>query len=164
MNVDGTESKQLTHVAYRELDSPNYSPDGTRIIFSAMEHDAKGSRSRIYTMDLKTDGTVSAPQAIEIAQRPNIAYVADSHPRFSPVGRSRPSPYDYEVWTAGPDGTNPQQVTHNQSYNSVPVFSPDGQWIAFRSDPDRSRKSDLWKVRPDGTGLMRLTAERRGMK
>jgi Tol biopolymer transport system component len=40
-------------------------------------------------------------------------------------------------------------------------FSPDGKWIVFTSerDSDGSGQSDLWRVRPDGTGLERLTKD-----
>jgi len=39
----------------------------------------------------------------------------------------------------------------------VPHWSPDGQWIAFLSD--RSGKYEIWKVRPDGSGLTQMTHE-----
>ena len=40
-------------------------------------------------------------------------------------------------------------------------FSPDGQWIVFTSERDAagSGQADIYRVRPDGTGLERLTKE-----
>jgi len=38
-----------------------------------------------------------------------------------------------------------------------PAWSPDGQWIVFQSQ--RSGNWDIYKIRPDGTGLTRLTSD-----
>ncbi len=37
-----------------------------------------------------------------------------------------------------------------------PIWSPDGQWIAFARSPSRG-VSDVWLAHPNGTGLRRLT-------
>lgn len=54
----------------------------------------------------------------------------------------------------------PQVVVARGDWNNYyPTFSPDGQWIAFnRSHGDAYANVDaeLWMVRPDGTGLVRL--------
>lgn len=45
--------------------------------------------------------------------------------------------------------------------DAAPRFSPDGQWIAFVSSSgheDWTGNSNLWVVRPDGTGLRNLSA------
>ena len=39
-----------------------------------------------------------------------------------------------------------------------PAWSPDGQWIVFTSE--RNGSADLYRVKPDGTGLQRLTTNR----
>jgi Tol biopolymer transport system component len=40
-------------------------------------------------------------------------------------------------------------------------FSPDGKWIVFTSERDGEGdgQADIWRVRPDGTGLERLTKD-----
>ena len=59
-------------------------------------------------------------------------------------------------------------VTKNASGNFRPSWSPDGQWIAFSSDRDTKpgraplswdllQSTAIYLVRPDGTGLRRLT-------
>ncbi len=42
--------------------------------------------------------------------------------------------------------------------DGIPVWSPDGEWIAFgRKQPRTSMGRQLWLVRPDGTGVRALT-------
>ncbi len=54
------------------------------------------------------------------------------------------------------DGTGYRQLTDDPSRNRGPAWSPDGERIVFYSD--RSGQYDLWIIRPDGSGLERLTA------
>jgi TolB protein len=43
--------------------------------------------------------------------------------------------------------------------DTSPDWSPDGKWIAFQRDTGR-KTTDLFLIRPDGSGLRRLTARR----
>jgi hypothetical protein len=52
---------------------------------------------------------------------------------------------------ADADGSNAYHITNTVRYDYSPIWSPDGAWIAFWKD------SDVYKIRPDGTGLTRLT-------
>jgi Tol biopolymer transport system component len=38
-----------------------------------------------------------------------------------------------------------------------PAWSPDGAWIVFSADRSEGEGTGLWKIAPDGTGLLRLT-------
>ena len=54
------------------------------------------------------------------------------------------------------DGTGrPRQVTGDSASDRVPRWSPDGEWIAVFSD--RAGPLQIWKIRPDGSGLTQLT-------
>jgi len=50
-----------------------------------------------------------------------------------------------------------RQLTGDPAVDRVPRWSPDGQWIVCFST--RSGPSELWKIRPDGSGLQQLTDE-----
>jgi serine/threonine-protein kinase len=54
------------------------------------------------------------------------------------------------------DGTGrPRQLTADSASDRVPRWSPDGDWIATFSD--RSGPLQIWKVRPDGSGLAQVS-------
>jgi len=62
-----------------------------------------------------------------------------------------------DLFTADRAGNPIQRLTDDVAQDIVPRWSPDGQWIAFLSD--RSGKYEIWKVRPDGSGLAQMTHE-----
>jgi len=62
-----------------------------------------------------------------------------------------------DLFTADRSGTPLHRLTDDVAQDIVPRWSPDGQWIAFLSD--RSGKYEIWKVRPDGSGLVQMTHE-----
>ena len=100
----------------------------------------------------------AAPRCIGFAD----ATVSD--PTWSPNGRRLMVMYtphqgqgENEIWTVRPDGT---VLTRAPRGNVFPVFSPNGQWLAF----NRSRFAgqplleyeDLFVMHPDGKGARRV--------
>jgi Tol biopolymer transport system component len=61
----------------------------------------------------------------------------------------------YEIYTARPDGSDLQQLTHHPGYDAEGTMSVDGKWLVFTSKRDGD--VDLYKMHMDGTGLTRLT-------
>jgi hypothetical protein len=43
---------------------------------------------------------------------------------------------NWEIWKANANGTSPQQLSSSSGTNDQPAYSPDGQWVLFRSDRD----------------------------
>ncbi len=63
--------------------------------------------------------------------------------------------YDYQIYTARPDGSDVRPLAPAPGYNAEATISNDG-WIVFTSTRDGDL--DLYKVRLDGSGLVRLTS------
>jgi len=63
--------------------------------------------------------------------------------------------YAGDIWTANRDGSNPQRLTVGAGVETSPVFSPDGQWLAFTGDYDRN--ADVYVVAVSGGQPRRLT-------
>ena len=63
--------------------------------------------------------------------------------------------FDYQMYTARPDGSDLRPLAHGAGYNAEATVSKDG-FIVFTSTRDGDL--DLYKMRLDGSGLVRLTS------
>ena len=64
------------------------------------------------------------------------------------------------IFIANADGTDPKEVllpTYEGYHQHFPTWSTDGRWIYVSRGVIRTDKMDLWRFRPDGTGLKQLT-------
>lgn len=80
-------------------------------------------------------------------------------PTWSPDGRFlaylvRSYGSVHYLWVVGTDGSNPTQITANDTY--APVWSPDGSCIAFSRDQSQTGMGQLFTIKPDGTDLTRV--------
>jgi ankyrin repeat protein len=79
---------------------------------------------------------------------------------LDPNGRKRPR---WDIWTMQPDGSGRKPLTQDAVLEVDPVWSPDGQQIAFVAQADpRHRRADLWRMNRDGTGRQQLTRHPEG--
>ncbi len=62
---------------------------------------------------------------------------------------------NFALYIVNTDGCALRRVTRSGAVN--PSWSPDGRWIAF----DTSGGGEIWKVRPDGSGLVRIAGNGR---
>ena len=62
-----------------------------------------------------------------------------------------------QVWTMPTAGGYPSLVTSFDDPVGFVSWSPDGQWLAFNVAPGGGFNEQIYVVRPDGTGLRRLT-------
>ncbi len=65
------------------------------------------------------------------------------------------TPPTWQLFVMNADGSNRQQRTESNADDITPVWSPDGQRIAFVSQRDGNR--EIYLVQADGTGLLNLT-------
>jgi len=65
--------------------------------------------------------------------------------------------YDYDIYTAGADGSGARRLTTNPGYDAEGTLAPDGKTIVFTSLRDGDL--DIYTMRVDGGGLRRLTTQ-----
>lgn len=51
-----------------------------------------------------------------------------------------------DLWTVSPEGGDPQKITVTAGADVGPVYSPDGQWIAWRGQRIAGYESDRWRL------------------
>lgn len=78
------------------------------------------------------------------------------------VGAFDPTPpFNYNIWTLQPDGSDMRQVTTDPNWEYEPAWSPNGRWIAFTRLGSvccvSNGGGDIWISRPDGTDQRRIT-------
>lgn len=178
--MDGAGDNEMMDGMY-----PRLSPNGRYIVYK--KGDAQHARSDVYVHDLQTglstrvftntdyvvsywwtadssqivfdfdcdiyvmDQDGSDIQALSAGW--SLAYHCwNDSPALNPVdGRIAWENERVGLGVADADGSNPGWIPNTQPYDYTPIWSPDGAWIAFW------RSSDLYKIRPDGTGLTQLT-------
>ena len=136
--------------------TPRWSPDGTHIVFSKLGF-FQGD-----TYVVTADGTnlrmisVRADDGTEIDYSPDfspdgnrIVYATTRHwvDRNSGSIRSR----NFEIETIGVDGSDPRRLTHHQSDDVSPAWSPDGSRIAFISQYSYDKEAGIYTMAPDGS-------------
>ena len=109
-------------VQVRIIQAPVESPDGKRVVFSALTH--------LYVMDLPS----GSPKRLTDDRN------REFQPAWSPDGQWLAyvtwSVEGGQIWKARADGTgSPQQLTHVPAYYRDPVWSPDGQRIVALRSP-----------------------------
>ncbi len=87
---------------------------------------------------------------IAFAQNPIIM-----QPSLSPDGKMLAFSYQGDIWTMPSQGGTAQRLTIHEGYESKPIWSPDGQNIAFASD--RNGNNDVFVIPSKGGIPTQLT-------
>lgn len=155
MNADGSGQTNLTRSDAWD-GHPAWSPDGTRIAFTTF----RDGNYEIYSMN--ADGTGQT--------RLTIAPDVDAAPGWSPDGKrivfmSNRDDSDcddwwdgdcnFDIYTMNADGSDPIRLTTNFVNDGFPVWSPDGETIAFHSSRDGN--FNVYAMNADGSGQVGLT-------
>ena len=138
MNADGSNVRRLTHTPGYD-GGPFFSPDGKRIVWRRFTE--KGDTADVFTM--KLDGS---------DQRRLTDFGAMSWaPYFHPSGRyliftaNKLGFANFELFIVDADGSRePVRVTFTDGFDGLPVFSPDGQKLAWTSSRTSDGKSQIF--------------------
>src|SRR5580765_3939045 len=156
--ADGSGEKPLVTPADLDYDAA-WAPDGASIVFTS-ERNGSADLYRV-----KADGS-----GIE---RLTDSPAYDDQAAFSPDGRqlvfvTTRAGGTADLWIMDLQTRRATALTSGPGGDFRPSWSPDGQWIAFSSDRtsklpfahgrwEHLQIVDLYIVRPDGSGLKRLT-------
>lgn len=157
VGADGRDLRQLTHLP-GEQRHPQWSPDGTRIVFAR----AFETHAGIYVIN--ADGS---------HLRQLSAYRFADEPAFSPDGKSvvftrDETPREDGLTILAAAGGRPREITTNPEHGGPhhngecgcdgdARFTPDGKHIVFKRTRHNFADSALFIVGVDGGGLHRLT-------
>jgi Tol biopolymer transport system component len=148
---DGSGAKQITHVV--NVVNPDWSPNGKAIVAEVVSKNGAGITLLSPTGSVTRNLTPKGYQG---------------QPSFSPDGKwivyeRDIAPGNNGVWLMRSDGTALRRVTRNPfgvgecGCDTDPNFSPDGKWISFVRIKKDHEQQALFAVRPNGTGLHRIT-------
>ncbi len=166
---DGTGLKRVDHActgrrAPRSCSDRSYpavSPDGRQIAFVRMFH--RGGIDHVGIYRMRIDGS-----HVRRVTLPRTRGVEDGDPQWSPDGKrivlvrhrfTKHSGDRQAVFVVNADGTGLRRITpYKLRAGDGPDWSPDGSQILFRSpETEDFLDSDIWTIRPDGTGLRQVT-------
>jgi Tol biopolymer transport system component/alpha-beta hydrolase superfamily lysophospholipase len=148
MDPDGSNVKHIFQEKDALVVMPEWSPNGDRIAFGAGYYFGNGTKPAKLLM-VRPDGS----ELHELTSGPaNTGF-----PSWSPDGKR----IVYRVWSESERGLRIINLEDHSSrtlttgYDNFPSWSPRGDVIAFTSFRDGD--FDIYTIRPDGTGLQRLT-------
>ena len=151
-NADGSNVRQLDRLR-GDKQAPNWSPDGRRVAFRWVPSDYDDPTPLLV---LNANGTT----AVDLTKTTGLAGWS---PSWSPDGRrlvtaaSRQGDATEGLYVMNADGTRVRRITPAGREAQYAAWSPAGDRIAFTYV--EAGGFDLFTIRPDGSGLRRLTSD-----
>ena len=168
MDVRGTSVTRLTHKNYRAINRVVFSRDGNSILFSADNNRAVSDlTSNVF--EVSVEGSDHPPKPAVPQPTTTGKYAAWAfEPNCSPDGkkivvisdRAVPFHYDLVVIDVASGSAEVLGATSVSHYNSLPVFTPDGQRILFLAGAGQDTGSrptfSLWSIGVDGKNAKKM--------
>jgi Tol biopolymer transport system component len=145
---------KITQLNDSVISSFSVSPDGTEIVFAALENEKNDTGQECLWL-MKSDGS-------------NVRKLTDSEgdlaPAWSPVGgkiafSSPGKEHKYrQIFIMDADGSNSSKLTTSDFHKNNPCWSPDGKKICYEAYTHDSAfdSSELFVINSNGTGEARL--------
>ncbi len=149
--------------SFKFLSAPRISPDGNRVAYVVSEIDARkhayrsaiwttpsegGEARRLTTEPSNASSPTWSPDGrwlTFLSDRPGVASRAAAEEQRK-LGKDQP-----QIWLLPTDGGEARQITSLPYGASTPVWSPDGQWLAFTASV-----GPLEEVQEDGKPLPKV--------
>ncbi|HEX6060208.1 MAG TPA: Ig-like domain-containing protein [Gemmatimonadaceae bacterium] len=150
VNMNGMQMRRLTSMPGIEQE-PAWSPDGTRIAFSATGEDG---RLDIWVVNVDGSGLANLTAGMD-------AWVASHAPAWSPDGERIAFATSFDgiagaIWTMRADGSDRVQLVGDVAHGLAPSWSPDGARIAFHYFAGIATGMDIATVAASGGAATRL--------
>lgn len=146
---DGGAARRVTDRAGQNLD-PSWAPDGRSVLFVGCP--SKVCQPNAYEVySINVDGTGERRLTVDTAR--------DHDPYFSPDGSTIAwlrLGLTWSIFSMEPDGTDQRRVVGDLVVNSKPAWSTDSAWILFHRLGTGRSAYTVWRIRPNGTGLVEL--------
>jgi Tol biopolymer transport system component len=165
MNSDGSNVRRLTdRVGYDG--GPWFSPDGAKIVWRAWYPGTEEEKAR-WKDAMENNYIIAVPLDIWVmdADGSNKRLIVRNGatnwaPSWHPDGRRiifssnkddwrddiKQYGHNFELYIVDLDGTNLERITYNKTFDSFPMFSPDGKKLVFASNrnPRKPRQTDIF--------------------
>jgi TolB protein len=146
INQDGSGHAQVTKTRYGGC-LPDWSPDGEKIAFTAHG----GKTPKVVVIGKNGENPTEITNGYGARWSPNGEQLLFCrHPESHRESAS--------IWIINADGTGERKVIEDNSTVLEPSWSPGGASIVFASE--REKKSTIFRVNLDGTGLERLASDK----
>lgn len=158
LHPDGSEYKKRT-TDLGNNGFPSFSPDGQQVVFRS----GRGGNKNLFIMNRDSSGSR------QLTDGKWTDTMCDWSPTNEWIAFASDRGGNFEVWLIKPDGSGLRKLIGGGGRHNHPHFSPDGRWIVFTSQragysaeevslPSQPQPyGDLFIIRLDGTGLLRLT-------
>jgi TolB protein len=142
-HADGSNLTKLTSMPWLQHE-PSWSADGRYVYFLSGKGEQTHDIWRVEVASRRTE-QITANDLYHF----DVAIAPDGSLAYSSNRTGR-----YEIWIQQL-GEQARQLTHDETLDARPTWSPDGRSLAFESTS--SGRSAIWKVDADGSHRQRLT-------
>jgi dipeptidyl aminopeptidase/acylaminoacyl peptidase len=141
---------------------PQWSPDGTRVSYTERSRAFFSGKLKVLPFNEQTGEPAGSPLDLYVAKNDPGGAWAVNTVAWSPDSKTlvvvlQESGWD-KLWLIPAKGGSPKPLTTGTGEDELPVYSPDGRWIAFSSNRDLAEEHHIWIVSSNAGVPHRLTS------
>ncbi len=149
MDPDGSEQKQITFSAFDKRE-PVSVEQGSKILF-------RTNNGKLFTAGVDGADGGNETEIFPNFQNINSPRYCEATQEIVFVALNRSLPETTEIWKSKIDGADRIVLTNDKNFKYYPVFSPQGDKIAFIKISEDRSIHNIWLMNADGTNLHQLT-------